>query len=470
MSSAENDMMEETTLAVLKSMPFGVYYCDRNLIVRYINRPYARYIGVEPKDIIGRKITDFIPTSRAKAVIESGREELYQETSLLSERANQRIMVNRLPLRSLHGEVIGFVSQLMSVGDEGWENIWHKMECAESFLRRMQPAQSQTESYAPTSGIVGASPQIRRCVEKALLYGATGETVLITGPTGVGKELFARTIQQNSHRSGKAFVCVNCASISKEFICSELFGYAPGAFTGASRQGKVGLMETADGGTLFLDEIGDLPLEAQGVLLRVLETRQVQRMNALQTKDVDFRLICATNRDLWAMCQKRLFREDLFFRLNTLMLEIPPLAERQCDIPLLVRHFLGKMHKPGLDMDDAAMVQLQKYAWPGNVRELRNAVIYAAVNAGYGMIGIRHLPARIVEAVKAVNPAKQTSAAPETMPTRPLRLSGDAEKNAIWETMHGSGGNLTRAARQLSISRTTLYAKLKKYGLPRRPL
>lgn len=466
-----NAMLEETTLAVLKSLPFGVYYCDRNLVVRYINKPYAKYIGLAPREILGRKITDFIPSSRAMRVMESGEEELYQESSLLGERAGQRILVNRIPVRNPQGAVIGFISQLMSVGDEGWSDIWRKMEYAERALRGV-PSSSPLNGVLEIMAhdIVSASPLIRQCVEKAAAYAKTDEPVLISGPTGVGKELFARAIQRGSNRAEKAFICVNCASISKEFINSELFGYAPGAFTGAQRRGKPGLMEMADKGTLFLDEIGDLPLEAQGVLLRALETHQIQRINALDAREIDFRLISATNKDLWEMCRQRLFREDLFFRLSALPLAIPPLAERASDIPLLTRHFLGKICDGALDMDDEAMALLQTYPWPGNVRELRNVLTYAAINAGYGRICAAHLPPHLLT---AATPSLADTSERRVPPAREnlskARSLEVVEKETILAALRQCGANLSRAASLLGMSRTTLYAKLKRYGLDRRP-
>lgn len=467
-----NATLEETTLAVLKSLPFGVYYCDRNLIVRYINKPYAKYIGVRPQEIIGRKITDFIPSSRAMNVMNSGREELYQEASLLSERTNQRILVNRIPVRDPEGGVIGFISQLMSVGDQGWSDIWRKMEYAERALRGV-PSSSPpcTALEGMARDIVSASPLVRQCLEKAAAYAKTDEPVLLSGPTGVGKELFARAIQRGSDRADNAFVCVNCASISKEFISSELFGYAPGAFTGAHRHGKPGLMELADKGTLFLDEIGDLPLEAQGVLLRVLETHQVQRINALEAKEVDFRLISATNKDLWEMCRQRLFREDLFFRLSALPLAIPPLTERTGDIPLLARHFLSSIRGSTLDMADDAMSLLQSYTWPGNVRELRNVLTYAAINAGYGRITVAHLPPHLLAAAESSPSADDGLSAPHLRqsPSRVRPLEA-VEKETIFAALCQCGGNLSHAARILGMSRTTVYAKLKHYGLDRRPV
>ncbi|MDR2821254.1 MAG: sigma 54-interacting transcriptional regulator [Desulfovibrio sp.] len=396
--------------------------------------------------------------------MESGKEELYQKAPLLSAKANNRILVNRIPVRNPQGIVIGFMSQLMSVGDQGWGDIWRKIEYAEQALRGLPASFQLSETQDSTQhGIVSVSPLIKTCIEKAWAYAETDEPILISGPTGVGKELFARAIQQASNRAERAFVCVNCASISKEFINSELFGYAPGAFTGAQRQGKQGLMEMADKGTLFLDEIGDLPFEAQGVLLRVLETHEVQRINALNAKEIDFRLISATNKNLWEMCRNSLFREDLFFRLSALPLNIPPLAERTEDIPLLAKYFLGKIRGGPPDIEDSAMDLLLSYSWPGNVRELRNVLTYASITAKYGKICTVHLTSNILDATltKVATKYINTSQPPITLKIRSLKA---IERDAINATMRHCGGNLTRAAQLLDISRATLYAKLKRYA------
>ena len=454
--------LDSTTLEILKSLPFGVYYCDRNLIVQYINEPYAHYLGLRPEDIIGHSITEFIPTTRAAEVMQSGREELYQKSSVLTEKSGQPILVNRIPVRNPLGQVIGFISQLLSTGTEDWSGLWQKMDRADVLLNRLKPASLDAPERR---GIVGSSPQMEHILHQAALFAATDEAVLILGPTGAGKELLARAIQQTSPRAAQPFVCVNCASISREFIRSELFGYAPGAFTGAQRQGKAGLIEAADGGTLFLDEIGDLPLEAQGVLLRVLENRQVQRLNSLSSRTVDFRLISATNRDLRAMCREHRFREDLYFRLSALTLSIPPLKERTSDIPELAGYFLGLMGRPSLRLEQAALDLLCMYDWPGNIRELRNILTAAALSAGYGTIRPTHLPQHIIDSAltSLSSPSRDIAGAPSPLLDR-------AEKETISRVLEHCGGNVSRAARLLGLSRTTLYVKMKRYGLaPRRP-
>lgn len=456
------DDFDGSTLAVLMSMPFGVYYCNKQLIVKYINEYYAQYLGLHPSDIIGRKITDFIPDSRALVVMESGKEELYQKDSILSRKANSKILVNRIPCKNRQGAVIGFISQLMSVGDEGWRALYNKIAHVEKSITSIANHTGQTMRLSDE--IISINKNMQKCIERAHFYAQSDEPVLIYGQTGVGKELFARAIQRNSPRAQGPFVCVNCASISREFINSELFGYAPGAFTGAHRQGKAGLMEKANGGTLFLDEIGDLPLDAQGALLRALETHQIQRINALESRHVDFRLITATNRDLQDMCNRHLYREDLFFRLSVLPLHIPPLCERTDDLPLLIEHFLNKMRgENGWSLTPDALEALQRYSWPGNVRELRNALAYAAVNTVDGIIDMEQLPPHIFRHT----PPEESRAVAEAAAKEDGEAPSLPEKEGLIEAMRQCGGNISCVARRLHLSRTTIYAKLRQYGIQR---
>lgn len=443
--NGQKSQPDKTTLAVLRSLPFGVFYCDRSCVVRYINEPYAAYLGRPPEEIIGHRITEFIPSSRAEEVMRLGREELYQESSVFKDKT--RILVNRIPIRDVNGQVTGYISQLLSVGNEGWNGLWDRLASNEKLLSRL------TAGRTLLSGeIVTQDKSMLACLGMAARYAASDEPVLLTGPTGSGKELMARAIQRGGKRAQAPFVCVNCAAIPRDFINSELFGYAPGAFTGARKEGKPGLMEIADKGTLFLDEVGELPLESQGVLLRALETGEVQRLNSLSSRAVNIRLICATNKNLRQMALDGQFREDLFFRIAVLPLTIPPLRERGNDLKLLIRHFL-KVDNPSSRVDAAAMRAMLTYAWPGNVRELRNALIYADIAAQNRKIGVRDLPPWIREAAGQA----------KTRPGGARAVSPEQAMKALREC----GGNASAAARKLGLSRATLYARLKEGGAGR---
>src|SRR5712672_2069042 len=218
--------------------------------------------------------------------------------------------------------------------------------------------------------IVGSSGALQKVLSLVSKVAPTDATVLVTGETGTGKELVARAIHRRSHRSSRAFVCVNCAAVPRDLIASELFGHEKGSFTGAVQR-RLGRFELAEGGTIFLDEIGDLPQETQMALLRVLQEREFERVGGNQPIRVDVRVIAATNRDLGEAIATGQFRSDLFYRLNVFPVHVPPLRERSADIPLLVRHFLRARRQ---DMDGETLEMLKAHSWPGNIRELQNVV------------------------------------------------------------------------------------------------
>ncbi|MEK7830098.1 MAG: sigma-54 dependent transcriptional regulator, partial [Acidobacteriota bacterium] len=281
--------------------------------------------------------------------------------------------------------------------------------------------------------------------------------VLITGESGTGKELVARSIHEMSERAGD-FVPVNCAAIPTELIESELFGHTGQAFTGA-KQARAGLFEAADGGTIFLDEVGELPLMMQPKLLRVLQEGSVRRVGADQEKNVNVRVVAATNRDLEAEIQAGRFREDLYWRLNVIHLGIPPLRERPFDIPLLVEHFINKSAevagRPALNVTPEALATLTAYSWPGNARELENAVERAVALAEGAHLTPEDLPERIRNSGQTSQLLTQA---------RQQRMTlGELERTYILETLRLTGGNKSRAAELLGFDRRTLHRKLDEY-------
>ena len=251
---------------------------------------------------------------------------------------------------------------------------------------------SEAPALTGFTGIVGQSAALREVLQLVEMVALTDSTVLIRGETGTGKELIARAIHDHSRRRSKAFVTFNCAAVPDGLLESELFGHERGAFTGALMQ-QIGRLELADGGTLFLDEIGDIPLELQPKLLRVLQEREFERLGSTRTKHVDVRIIAATHRNLEEMIAENLFRRDLYYRLNVIPVDTPPLRERPDDIPLLVRHFVRKFaDKMGKRVDvisSETMTALTEYSWPGNVRELQNIVERAVVVHERGKLNIR---------------------------------------------------------------------------------
>lgn len=313
--------------------------------------------------------------------------------------------------------------------------------------------------------LIGKSPEIRRVSELIQQVAPTRATVLIEGESGTGKEVVAGLLHHNSGRPAAKMVTVHCAALSPQLLESELFGHEKGAFTGASQR-RIGRFEQADGGTIFLDEIGEIDSATQVKLLRVLSERTVERVGSNTPIKVDVRVVAATNRDLRALVEQGIFREDLFFRLNVVRIEMPPLRVRREDIVLLANSFLQEFAKengrPVKPLSDQALRLLSAYNWPGNVRELRTAIEHGVVMSNDDLIDVNHLPHFLHEGPKDIQPAtseKNTLEAPVEFNLHAL------ETNAIHAALSASGGNRTHASEMLGISRRTLQRKLKDLGL-----
>ena len=320
-----------------------------------------------------------------------------------------------------------------------------------------EPGRAQSEA---SSLLLGRSEAMRELVEMVETVAPTAATVLVSGESGTGKELVARAIQAASTRRDKPFVTINCAALAENLLESELFGHEKGAFTGADRR-REGRFVQAHGGTLFLDEIGEMPLSLQAKLLRVLQQGEVQRVGCDETIKVDVRVIAATNRVLADEVAAGRFREDLFYRLNVIGLEVPPLRARREDIPLLASTFLERHaaanRKTIKGFTPQAMDAMLRYGWPGNVRELENAVERAVILSGGEYVAERALPL-------AVQNAPVPDADGEELALGSMSLE-DVERKAIEATLRETEDNKSEAARRLGITRATLHSKLKKYGL-----
>lgn len=307
-------------------------------------------------------------------------------------------------------------------------------------------------------GMIGNSAKMKNIIETIEQVAPTRTTVLITGESGTGKELVAQAIHQCSGRTGK-FVPVHCSALPDNLIESELFGHERGAFTGAVEMRK-GRFELAERGTIFLDEIGEIPLHIQVKLLRVLESRSFERIGGSETIVTDARVVAATNRDLKKMVEEGTFREDLFYRLDVVSLEIPPLRERKEDIPLLVKHYLDVFNKENgkdIGITETAMASLCAYAWPGNIRELRNCVERMVVLCRGKMIELENVPVDVREGV--------TPGIAKTVLAQPSCDLECNEKMLIERALNECKGNRTKAAEKLGISRRTLHRKLHTYNL-----
>ena len=317
-------------------------------------------------------------------------------------------------------------------------------------------------SHFDIQNIIGRSTAMVKLLETVAQVAPSEATVLITGDSGTGKELIAGAIHFNSPRKDGSFVKVNCAAITETLLESELFGHEKGAFTGAHRL-KEGRFRQADGGSLFLDEVSEMSLGMQVKLLRALQEREITRVGGEEVIKVDVRVIAATNKDLIQEIESERFREDLYYRLNVITLNVPLLRERKEDIPLLAQHFLStfaeKNRKQIKGFTPQAMDQLLKYDWPGNVRELMNAVERAVVLSRSEYLDEQDLPLVIKDALSDEEKSPSRDAVPADLPLE------DVEKTTILKTLESTDGNKSEAARRLGITRKTLHKKLKKYGM-----
>lgn len=330
--------------------------------------------------------------------------------------------------------------------------------------RDLTYARQQLQDKYSVSGIVAAGRKMLDLLAVVKRIAVTDTPALIVGESGTGKELIAKAIHQESSRRNKQFFAINCSAVPATLIESELFGYRKGAFTGAERS-KPGIVAEADGGTLFLDEVAELSPEAQAKLLRFTQSGEFISLGDTKSKKVDVRLLAATNKDLEEEINEGRFRDDLFYRLNVVMLKIPPLRERAEDIPLLVDHFL-RLHgseygKEGFLFDKDAIQVLITHAWPGNVRELENAIKSALVMAESSPMSADLLPVT----TKKPSIKKIKLGSEQTLPDALLEQQESLERNAIQDALKQTGGNRTRAAEILGISRNTLLRKIRQYGI-----
>jgi transcriptional regulator of acetoin/glycerol metabolism len=323
---------------------------------------------------------------------------------------------------------------------------------------RINHSTTSHNHYAKYSlqSLVGKSEAFKNIIHLAQVAASCDSNVLITGESGTGKELIANAIHQASSRSEYPFIALNCAAIPKDLLPSELFGYVAGAFTGANPKGSIGKFELANKGTLFLDEIGDMPLESQVQLLRVIQEQEIIRIGDKTRIPIDVRVIAATNKNLAEEVQMGKFRKDLYYRLNVIHIELPSLRQRSEDIPLLAEHFVQKLalkkHRGPYHITDEAMRILKNYSWPGNIRELENVIEYAVNFSANGIITPENLP-------KYIHPQ-------QTLPkvTTKINPVDQAELEWILSALKRSQMNVSRAAQELNMSRSTIYRKLKKLG------
>ena len=441
---------------IFDSIYNGAMVTDAEGIITHFNRPYGQFLDLNPKDQIGKHCKEAIENSRMHIVAKTGKPEINVSQSI----KGQKMVVQRIPIKK-DGKLIAVFGQVMFKDVKDVGKLARKLALLESKVKLYEQELLNLRSTQYTfDSIVGNSRKIKSLKKEALKASANQYPVLISGESGTGKELFAHAIHHAGPRKLFPFVRINCATIPRDLLESELFGYEKGAFTGARSKGKPGKFELAHNGTIFLDEIGDLPLEMQPKLLRVLEDKEFERVGGNTVIRSDFRLIAATNQNLEEMVSSKTFRKDLFYRLNVIPLHIPPLRKRRKDIILIARHLLNKMAQEAaileIKMSQEAGKALTDYLWPGNVRELSNVLERSLSSIEGDRIEREHLPFHIK---------------PESMPVSKIEYSSlkdtleRAEKKAIIRALEATDNNKARAANLLCIHRTHLYKKMKKYSI-----
>ncbi|SPF48303.1 Sensory box protein [Candidatus Desulfosporosinus infrequens] len=448
--------------AIIDSTQDAISVVDENGLGIMINPAYTRLTGLTAEDVIGKPPTVDIAEGESMHLQVLRTHQAVKGVSMKLGPKRKEAIVNVAPI-FVSGQFRGTVGVLRDRSEI------HKLS---EELERVKRLIRHLEVKYTFSDIIGESDVIKATIEQAQRAAITPATVLLRGESGTGKELFAHAIHHASERKKGQFIRVNCAALTDSLLESELFGYVEGAFTGAKRGGKVGLFEEANGGTIFLDEIGEVSLNLQAKLLRVLQEREIVKVGDNQSFNVDVRVISATNANLEAELRTGKFREDLYYRLNVIPVIVPPLRQRRDDIPLLVHHLIGSLNQEyGRCVElvnEEALQILMGYHWPGNVRELENILGRAIINMRIGetVVEQHHLPVLTLPNVNS------TEAYPKIgNSTLSEEESGFEGLQRQWEralllaTLQRAGGNKTKAARQLKMSIRNFYYKLERHSL-----
>jgi len=442
---------------ILDNIYNGVMITDPEGKIIFFSKTYGNFLGIDPQGTVGKNCIDVIENTRMDIVAKTGIPEIDQPHRIMG----QDMVVQRIPIK-MEGKVIAVYGQVMFKDVRDVQALARKLNFLESKVELYEKElESLRSSKYTINHIVGKGEKIIELKRSALKAAQTNAPVLIIGESGTGKELFAHAIHYASDRRPYPFIRLNCAAIPKDLLEAELFGYEPGAFTGAGSKGKPGKFELAHRGSIFLDEISDLPLEMQPKLLRVLEEKETERLGGTRLTKCDFRLIAATQEDLEKCVEEGKFRKDLYYRLNVIPIQIPPLRERKEDIPVIADHLILTLNKDlGTNVTRISPEVLnifENYDWPGNVRELSNILERILYSIDDESIQIRHLPIFL----KSIG-----TASTKLQPTLLKRLRDDMEKEALLHAIRISKDNKNRAARLLGIHRTALYKKMKRLNIP----
>ncbi|MCG2669183.1 sigma-54 interaction domain-containing protein [Bradyrhizobium sp. GCM10023182] len=454
----------ETLFERLEHLCEGAIAIDRSGRVVYVNEKYVTAIGLSHEsEALGRPIEEVIPNSLMRRVVETGEPIILD----IMELGGEQLVVTRMPIEDEKGNIIGAIGFVLYDRLEGLKPLLGRVAQLENDLRLARRQLSHARAARFTfEDYVGSTAGIAQAKKLAGRAARQSVTVLLTGETGTGKEMLAQAIHNASARAEKPFVSVNVAAIPDTLIESEFFGAAPGAYTGADRKGRDGKFRVAHGGTLFLDEIGEMPLQLQAKLLRVLQEREIEPLGSDKVTKVDVRVIAATNVDLHKRVSEGTFRADLYYRLNVLSIVLPPLRHCLDDLPEICGRLLEDISASGdylnARITPSGLTALARYGWPGNVRELRNILERALILSDSGRLTSDDFDRILPVSAEMIQAA----------PMRPTGLvlpyaeaEAEFEKHTLEQALAASNGQISEAAKMLQISRATFYKKLAKFGL-----
>ncbi|NLC04550.1 MAG: sigma 54-interacting transcriptional regulator [Tissierellia bacterium] len=455
----------EILFKIFEDINIAITVIDENLITRLWNASAEKNYGISREEILNKPILDFFPNALLPKVV---KEERTYKNVYNSPRDNCHNFISATPLYS-GDKVIGGIGYDRDISD--LMNMSELLDKTQLNLSKLELELSKfNNDKSSFKEIIGRNEKFLQIIELAKSVAKSNLSILITGESGTGKEIFTRAIHKESEREGY-FVPINCSAIPTELMESELFGYETGSFTGALKDGKIGKFELANGGTLFLDEIGDMPLSMQSKILRVLDDGVVTKIGSETSTQLDVRIIAATNKNIIKMVEEGTFRKDLYYRLNGVLIHIPPLRERKEDIPELVNEFVEKFcieyssNIKGVDPD--LMIKLKQLDWEGNIRELKSVVkvlVIHAISNNSKNLEARFLPDNIIEKVM------ETTVIGEMDKDQIYSLDINnivekVEKETIIKAMSIAKGSKTEAAKLLNIPRSTLYFKMDKYNI-----
>lgn len=447
-------------VSVLDVLNDGVYISDQHGETLLVNAMYERLTGLRAAELVGKNVHDLLQDGIFDTILNPqivGDKKTH--TSVQQVRNGKKVVLRGTPVLDEHDNVVLVVTFVRDVTmiTQLREQVAEQRELIDRYHDSIEYI---TSEHNKVDGNVFHSQQMREVIALLKRFAATDATMLLLGETGVGKGILAHMAHSNSPRKEEMFLKVDCGSIPENLIESELFGYVPGAFSGASPKGKIGYFEMADKGTIFLDEIGELPLPMQAKLLRVLQDQEVLRVGSSTVKKVDVRIIAATNKNLEEEVAKGTFRSDLYYRLRVAVITIPPLRARDGDIAPLVEHFLNrysvKFRKPTM-CSSATMALLEAYNWPGNVREVQNQIQSLVITCEDGVIEPVDLPSNILGGKTPV-----PRYVPPDIENRSLKeIMADVERDIIQKALD-THGSVSKVAKMFKVNRTTIFRKLNK--------